>query len=81
MNGKMLALMIQTYKMITIVDDDGSDLTDFIDYFFMHFCPETITTHAESINSDLQHGLDRRLRRTTLNTEQKQLTIKIPADN
>ena len=23
-------------------------------YFFMHFCPGTITTHAESINSDLQ---------------------------
>ena len=30
--------------------------------FFMHFCPGTITTHAESINSDLQRGLDRRLR-------------------
>ena len=29
---------------------------------FMHFCPGTITTHAESINSDLQRGLDRRLR-------------------
>ena len=29
--------------------------------FFMHFCPGTITTHAESINSDLQRGLDRRL--------------------
>ena len=28
----------------------------------MHFCPGTITTHAESINSDLQRGLDRRLR-------------------
>ena len=32
------------------------------DFFFMHFCPGTITTHAESINSDLQRGLDRRLR-------------------
>ena len=32
--------------------------------FFMHFCPGTITTHAESINSDLQRGLDRRLRHT-----------------
>ena len=30
--------------------------------FFFHFCPGTITTHAESINSDLQRGLDRRLR-------------------
>ena len=28
----------------------------------MHFCPGTITTHAESINSDLQRGLDNRLR-------------------
>ena len=31
---------------------------------FMHFCPGTKTTHAESINSDLQRGLDRRLRHT-----------------
>ena len=31
-------------------------------HFFMHFCPGAITTHAESINSDLQRGLDRRLR-------------------
>ena len=31
-------------------------------FFFMHFCPGTVTTHAESINSDLQRGLDRRLR-------------------
>ena len=32
--------------------------------FFMHFCPGTMTTHTESINSDLQRGLDRRLRHT-----------------
>ena len=32
--------------------------------FFMHFCPGTMTTHAESISSDLQRGLDRRLRHT-----------------
>ena len=31
----------------------------------MHFCPGTITTHAESINSDLQRGLGGRLRRRT----------------
>ena len=30
-------------------------------HIFMHFCPGTMTTHAESINSDLQRGLDRRL--------------------
>ena len=35
-------------------------------YFFIYafFCPGTMTTHAESINSDLQRGLDRRLRHT-----------------
>ena len=49
--------------------------------FFMHFCPRTMTTQAELINSDLQHGLDRRLRHTTLNTEQNQLAIKVSADN
>ena len=32
-------------------------------------------------NSDVQHGLDRRLRHTTLNTEQNQLAIKVSADN
>ena len=31
---------------------------------YMHFFPATMTTHAESINSDLQRGLDRRLRHT-----------------
>ena len=35
----------------------------------------------ESINSDLPRGLDRRLRHTTLNTERKQLAIKVSADN
>ena len=49
-------------------------------FIFMHFCPE-MTTQAESINSDLQRALDRRLRRTTLNTEQNQLAIKVSADN
>ena len=33
-------------------------------FFFMNFCPGTMTTHAESINSDLQRGLDRRLQHT-----------------
>ena len=47
----------------------------------MHFCPGTMTTHLESINSDLQRGLDRRLRHTTLNTEQSQVAIKVSADN
>ena len=37
---------------------------DFFIFLFMHFYPVTMTTHAESINSDLQRGLDRRLRHT-----------------
>ena len=36
----------------------------FLLCFFMHFCPGAMTTHAESINSDLQRGLERRLRHT-----------------
>ena len=48
----------------------------------MHFCPGTVTTHAESINSDLQRGLERRfMTHTTLNTKQNQLPIKVSADN
>ena len=41
-----------------------------------------MTTHAESINSDLQRwsGLTFTTR-TTLNTEQNQLAIKVSADN
>ena len=49
-------------------------------YFFMHFCPGTITTHAESINSDLQRG-QTFTTHTTLNTEQNQVAIKVSADN
>ena len=45
------------------------------EHFFMHFCPGTMTTHAESINSDLQRGRDKRLRHTALNTEQNQLAM------
>ena len=36
----------------------------FFIYFYAFFCPGTMTNHAESINSDLQRGLDRRLRQT-----------------
>ena len=34
------------------------------EFFYAFFCPGTMTTHVESINSDLQRGLDRHLRRT-----------------
>ena len=36
----------------------------FFLFFLMQFCPGTMTTHAKSINSDLQRGLERRLRHT-----------------
>ena len=49
-------------------------------FSFMHFCPGTMTTQAESINSDLQRGLDRRFTiHTTLSREQNQLAIKVSA--
>ena len=37
----------------------------------MHFNPGTMTTHAESINSDLQRGLDRHLRHTQHRTQNR----------
>ena len=51
-------------------------------YIFMHFCPGTITTHAESINSDTTAWTGQTFTtHTTLNTEQNQLAIKVSADN
>ena len=50
-------------------------------FYLCILCPGKMTTHAASINSDLQRGLDRRLRHTTLNTEQNQLAIKVSAAN
>ena len=46
----------------------------------MHFCPGTMATHAESINSELQRG-QTFTTHTTLNTEQNQLAIIVSADN
>ena len=43
----------------------------------MHFCPGTMTTHAESFNSYLQAFTTH----ITLSTEQNQLAIKVSADN
>ena len=45
--------------------------------FIYAFLSRTTTTHAESINSDLQPFTTH----TTLNTEQNQLAIKVSADN
>ena len=52
----------------------------------MHFCPVTMSTQAESINLDIQRGLEdvydtHTHTHTTLNTEQNQLAIKVSADN
>ena len=55
---------------------------NFLIFLFMHFCPVTITTQAESINSDLQRGPGQTFTtHTTLNTEQNQLAIKVSAGN
>ena len=40
-------------------------------FLFMHFYPGTMTTHAESINSDLQRGLDKHLRHTQHRTQNR----------
>ena len=45
----------------------------------MHFCPGTMTTQAESINSDLHRG-QTFTTHTTLNTEQTLLVVKVSAD-
>ena len=37
----------------------------------MHFYPGAMTTHAESINSDLQRGLVRHLRHTQHRTQNR----------
>ena len=52
-------------------------------FFYAFFCPGTMTTDAESMNSDLLRGLIGQTftRHTTLNTEQNQLAIKVSADN
>ena len=52
------------FKSCILKDNQYDSDKCFIFFNFMHFCPETMTTHAESMNSDLQRGLDRRLRRT-----------------
>ena len=60
-------LDIREYNTISILEPNQNTISNIVSMLFffgggvMHFCPETITTHAESINSDLQRGLDRRL--------------------
>ena len=47
----------------------------FIYFLFTHVYPGTMTTHAESINSDLQRGLDRHF--TTHTTEHRTEPVSI----
>ena len=51
----------------------------FFVFFFTHFCPGTMTTHAESINSAWTGQTS--TTHKTLNTEQNQLAIRVSADN
>ena len=53
-------MVLSNVYRITIVMSTSS----FFLFFLMHFCPGSMTSYAESINSDLQRGLDRRLRHT-----------------
>ena len=71
----MSDLKLNSLWMILIGHINGKCLF-FID-FFMDLCPGTMTTHAESINPDLQTFTTH----TTLNTEQNQLSIKVSTDN
>ena len=59
--------MAQTNLYITILSR----------HFLCIFYPGTMTTHAESINSDLQTFTPH----TRLNTEQNQSAIKVSANN
>ena len=55
-------LSIENETIINIIRSLDSNASSF--FLFTHFCPGTITTHAEAINSDLQTFTTR----TTLNT-------------
>ena len=46
------------------VETEKLNYLSFFFFFFYGFLSRTMTTHAESINSDLQRGLDRHLRNT-----------------
>ena len=70
-NREMVPSLMAIHRVLQVI------LPTFFYAFFL--CPGTMKTHAESINSDLQRGLARRLRHTTLNTEQNQLAIKVSA--
>ena len=49
----------------------GYKIKFFLFFYLCIFYPGTMTTHAESINSDLQRGLDRHLRHTQHRTQNR----------
>ena len=49
----------------------GYHENNWLNNCFMHFCPGTMVTQAGSISSDLQRGLDRRLRHTQYRTQNR----------
>ena len=53
--------VVRYARLLKIPDFRGVFMRDT---FLCIFLSGTMTTHAESINSDLQRGLDRRLRHT-----------------
>ena len=60
--------VVRNVRNVRNVCNKQTSFANKIEFFYIFsyafFCPGTITTHAESINSDLQCGLDRRLRHT-----------------
>ena len=65
--GKISNVLRDAAKVIAEISMDNAVLELFYFFFFflfMYFYPGTITTQVESINSDLQLGLDRHLRHT-----------------
>ena len=58
-------MTIQASQLIQIYNVDWTDVYDT----------------QRGLDRDLQRGLGRRLRHTTLNTQQNQLAIKVSADN
>ena len=69
--------------MIMLFNNSKTLATNYFHVVFYAFLSRDDDNPAESINSDLQRGLTGQTytTHTTLNTEQKQLAIKVSADN
>ena len=64
--GHLMLRFVGLRPKLNSFDYERETYFDCKDLFlsFMHFFPGAMTTHAEAINSDLQRGLERRLRHT-----------------